>query len=365
MIDPSRYSGPLKVALSVLAALAFLDLTLTAVAGIAPRWLHPEIRAGIYADIEFPARRVAGVVAQSRARSLNPAERLGVILGLSATQRGLDPVAFERRLGPSMRWLSLFNNGGSMNKIADQADLLAALEPRPAWVLIGINLTMLADTFEPVDPFNLARARLLLATGQLREAYQAVKGPLQARIWLLANRYRVDRGARMALHKSQSWLLRWFGEGIDVQFPPDPDPWTVDRPPLPATASEQVNAWRAEGRFDPRNYSADCTQARALVQTVRTCRALGARVVLIVMPERSTHRSLMPLEAEQAFKATLEMAFGTYAPPLLDCRASLPDDLFADNVHLNAEGRAIFSRLVADRIAALEDPPEPSPGRHG
>ncbi len=67
MIDPSRYFGPLKVALGVLAALALIDVTLTSVFGLAPRWLHPEVRVGIYADIDFPASRVAGIVAQSRA----------------------------------------------------------------------------------------------------------------------------------------------------------------------------------------------------------------------------------------------------------------------------------------------------------
>ncbi len=218
-----------------------------------------------------------------------------------------------------MRWLSLFNNGGSMNKIADQADLLEALELRPAWVLIGFNLVMLADEVEPVEPFDLARFAARDFGASPRGVSRAETAPARADLALNKPVSRRPRRPRR-LYRFQTGLLRWFGEQIDVQFSPNPDPWTVSRPPLPATPSEQLKAWRRFGCFDPRNYSADGTQARALVQAVRTCRALNACVILIKMPESSVFRSLMPDDAEQRLQTTLETAFDTGTPPVLDLR---------------------------------------------
>jgi len=357
MFDWSRYRGPLLLALGVLAALAFIDLTLTAVVGLAPRWLHPEIRLALYADIGEPGSRAAGVVAERSRRSPDPAERLGVILGTSGTQYALDPPVLEQRLGPSFRWLSLFNNGGGVNKIADLAGLLAGLEPAPTWVVIGFNQGMMADTVDVVRPFDPARARRSLASGQIRAAYQALKAPLQSRIWLLSNRYRVDRSVRLALYEFQTGLLRWFGEKIDVQFPPHPDPWTVGRPPFHGlTVAEQLELWRGWGWGEAPNYSVDGTQALALIRAVRTCRALGARVIVMELPERSTLRSLVPPEAEEKLKTILNTACDADAPCLLDMRAAVADDLFMDNNHLTPEGRAHFSRLFADEIAPLVGP---------
>jgi len=358
MIALSRYGGPLKVALGVLAALLFFDLTLTMVVGIAPRWLHPEMRLALYCDIGESGGRIAGVVAERSRRWRDPVERLGVIIGSSGTQYAIDPIVLERCLGPAVRWLSLSNNGGGVNKLADLTGLLAGLEPRPTWVVIGFNQGMMADTVDLAPPFDLARALRSLASGQIRAAYQAVKAPLLGRIWLLNNRYRVDRSVRLALFEFQTGLLRWCGEKIDVQFAPHPDPWTVGRPPFRVpTVAGQLETWRKWGWFESRNYSVDGTQAHALVRAVRACRAMGACVLLMELPERSALRSLVPPEAEEKLKTILNTAFDADTPCLLDMRASVPDDLFMDNNHLTPEGRAHFSRLLADKIAPLVGPP--------
>ena len=71
---------------------------------------------------------------------------------------------------------------------------------------------------------------------------------------------------------------------------------------------------------------------------------------VVLMPEHSSLRERMPPEAMDALLGPLDRAFGDGSPSIVDLRDSVPDSGFTDISHLNDEGRATFSPLLAEAI---------------
>ena len=73
-------------------------------------------------------------------------------------------------------------------------------------------------------------------------------------------------------------------------------------------------------------------------------------MVIVVMPEQSTFRERIPDEARRFLFDQLEQAFGVPPADIWDLCDAIPDSMFWDAMHLNDEGRAEFSRQLAEAI---------------
>ena len=340
--------------LCVLAALVLGDWLLASVAGRWPRWLLPEEDPIGWEGTETAARKVAGVAVEKRRRRAGTGEGLAVILGRSTAREGLDPSMLEAGDLGSLRWLSLYGSGGSLNFMTDLADILFFSKLNPEVVVLAINPYMLAGhPYRPHDPCGDATAVIRHLWG--REFYSAriaLSALMESRSWILAHRRIINHQVRVGSFRARLRLFRACGLEPDSLRPPDPDPWKVQRLGYPPHQSEDYLRWvliSAErlGRFSPSIYSVQSTQARALAEIITRSRQRGARVYVVLMPERSVWRKHVPAEADRCLQAVLGQYFGETPPPVIDLRASLADEMFSDHYHLNESGMKAASRLLA------------------
>jgi hypothetical protein len=358
--DVSRLRGTLVVAAAALAAGWLLSALLLASIGPRPSWLRPREDPLGWEHAGLAGRKVAGVVSECQRGEEGAGARLGVLLGRSTLREGLDPAILEKAGPPGFRWLSLYGSGGSFIYLEDPAWVLFASGLRPAVVLVAINPYMLAGrpylTEEPCP--RLGEAAADLAAGELRPAARELRETLAASGWVLTYRRLVNQRYRRALLQARLRLFRAWGLGVDALFPPDPDPWKVRLGGFPFHQTEQYRnlqlGWMRDfGWFDARSYSAGGPQAEALVRVIAGCRARGARVLLVLLPERSTLRSRVPARAAQYLRAALKEHFAADPPPVLDMRDALADELFCDQSHPNVRGRALASELLGRRLRAM------------
>jgi hypothetical protein len=71
-----------------------------------------------------------------------------------------------------------------------------------------------------------------------------------------------------------------------------------------------------------------------------------------VMPDHSRSRRETPPEANRTLTTLLNRHFGENGPEVLWLNASMPDDRFTDIVHLDSEGRRMFSKKLAEALNA-------------
>ena len=89
-------------------------------------------------DVDGTGGAVAGIVAERRGAA-GAGPEIGVILGLSTAEAGIDPKILDEMEPGRLRWADLYGYGGGFEKLAEMARLLAYCEPRPAVVLIAVN----------------------------------------------------------------------------------------------------------------------------------------------------------------------------------------------------------------------------------
>jgi len=80
------------------------------------------------------------------------------------------------------------------------------------------------------------------------------------------------------------------------------------------------------------------------------CRDHGIPVSVLYMPESSVLRSWYPQAIREHVDGFLHGLGERYGAPLIDARDWMPDRYFGDTHHLTAEGAALFSKKLAERI---------------
>ena len=80
------------------------------------------------------------------------------------------------------------------------------------------------------------------------------------------------------------------------------------------------------------------------------CARNGSRVILVGAPLSSAHReALAPVEV--AYRKYMERIQSRFGVSFVDCRAAMPDTLFADHHHLKRlEGTVAFSRVLSREV---------------
>jgi hypothetical protein len=337
----------------MLVALGLLDVALTATVGSASRWLPYGQNPTDNLVLQVTGGKISGIASHPDPPGIGSAVPLGVLLGQSTLGAGVNTRILEDEDGLTMRWLKLDGWGGSVTKIPDISELLYLNSLRPNVVVIAINPYMLKG----VD-FELNNE---IANSNSRNIIKKL-------IWTSKNNFVVTHLLRYGLHRLRVRVFRWFGLGTAVLFPPDPAPWAPPPPQrwvpqTPAQLEVSLDAKRKLGWFDPVSYSATDTGCRCLAELVRQCRAHGAKVCIILVPERSALRKRTPPEAVRCFAELNRLYFPDQPVPIYDLRDRMPDRFFVDPHHLIPEGRdrasLLWARCMREFAPEYALPPEP------
>jgi hypothetical protein len=164
-----------------------------------------------------------------------------------------------------------------------------------------------------------------------------------------------------ALHGVRDRIADRFGLDMPARFPDgDAAPWAArvayhEPRATAAFLEEQLRAWDDYGWFDAGNFSASGPEADSVRELMAEARALGGRVVVVLLPEHSAARRRIPDAAMVAFHGALA---GGDPVPVIDLRNRLPDPMFYDYAHVNAAGRARVTAVVGRLVSAAAGCPE-------
>ncbi|MEO6527845.1 MAG: hypothetical protein ABIP93_14595 [Gemmatimonadaceae bacterium] len=110
----------------------------------------------------------------------------------------------------------------------------------------------------------------------------------------------------------------------------------------------QLQGWTDAGWFTASLYGTSTANAQALRALLATAQHMSTHTIVLLMPESSELRRLVPTVARTALMAVLGSEPDI---SIIDLQASMPDSLFHDYAHLNAAGRAAFTTIVAGELS--------------
>jgi hypothetical protein len=90
--------------------------------------------------------------------------------------------------------------------------------------------------------------------------------------------------------------------------------------------------------------------AAALERMLGRCRDAGIHVILLGIPTCSPHRAAYTPEIESAYDGFIQRLVGEYQCRYVDGRAWVPDTLFLDTLHVDADGGKLFTRRLAQEV---------------
>jgi hypothetical protein len=337
-----RYRGMAAVAAPLGAILAALNFSLLAACGPAPAWLVPQYLPMTWETLEQNQSRVAALAAAAKGEADEYHAPFLLYIGQSSANRGIDPAAM-RANGCGAWPVELYGAGGAgMHVLVTLTEPLtgSGLEPRlsflcvhPAW-LIGVQTEQPPASLDPLPA---------VGEGRWKNAAEIV-GWWN---WFGSNKTYLHHGARGWFNRLRTAL----GFTPPARNPWDPTPLV----PLPEYTSPeallaQVQDYEVKRRwFDPEEYSRHrATQLRNLWTAIERVRGLGGRVVVVIMPEQTYLRRRVPASAREYLLNSLRYPQDGLAVEVLDLQDAVPDSMFFDYSHLNAEGRARLSGILAE-----------------
>jgi hypothetical protein len=351
-VDLPRLRPVMRVLAVVAGALVLANLGLGLAFGVAPESLR---RAEVLDPGEYQriGEQIAAVERELSAPGRHDERPLAVVLGLSTAREDIDAAALGPRLCGGMRVLNLGSSGGSYRELAFYLETLRSAHLRSALTVLAVHPVWLAGRVQSAPPGGTdPELAAMLAAGP--SAFPA-KELARRWVWLYANRRGMHTLLLNTLWRVRERIARQFGLGLLERFPDgNASPWTAriayhDPRATPAFLDEQLRAWHDYGWFDAANFSASGPEARSLRQLLVEARALGDRVVIVLLPEHSAARRRIPEAAAIAFDGALA---GAVPVPLIDLRDRLPDPLFYDYAHVNSAGRARATALMGGLVSS-------------
>ncbi len=318
----------------------------------------------------FPADDQAGSPQNDSARALKQrieeAEawyRLGevkadrplcVIFGLSTVRDGINVDIVDQEDGAEINYLFLGGAGGSgIYDFVFEVESLIENPLRPDLVCLGIHSFMLA--IPPPEGDESDRFDKEFETDEAEVDSGTFLGT-EGNLWTVHRRQDFSRLVDGWQMKARQRLVE---KGKDREGPFGQPPYT----PKFATASEQrgLDRFEQRGWYELQTYTDNFEgSANLLFDVVARLQAKGARVVLMLMPERSFERESFPPEVRPMLVESIQARFPDDSVPVLDFSDALPDLEFADHVHANEYGRIRLSRQLAREIPRLI----PAPAQH-
>ena len=308
--------------------------------------------------------RVSALDRLYRSGQLPRDTRLGIFLGVSTTATGIQRRFLDARATTADRWIVLSGAGMSLENIESVMHPVFFCSLKPTTVVLGVHPQMLVGERYLGDEPIVAQARVV---GRRRRALTSRFAALPAvrglpKHWIVRNHAMVEHFLRSTIYAWRLGVLYSAGATAEKLCAPATEPWDED--PLwlwnmndaeNRFAHDQADYWGRQGQFKAASYDPDGSQARSLVRMVQAYRQLGAEVYLVIMPLRSTLRSLVPPNAKPCLYEVLNRAFPDAPPTVIDLEEAIPDRLFTDQAHLSKAGSEQLSRIVASRLRAPSD----------
>ncbi len=372
--DPRRAGGILAALTAIVAAMALYGLILHASLRPAAEWLHARDQTFMVAmNFKGPSSRVLSILRDQKLSAAAPPRRLGVLVGPSVLQEGIDPALLTSELGGDRRWANLLvgalaYSSNEFVKLSYQAGLhpdVLIFVCNPGIVVANQDTQADRVWYDPRLLYDhLASRQFTLARADFNE--------LTLVPWHLAfpHRGHVFTAFDQLLNDTKIRIHRALGRsGLDIFGSPNVDPWVEPHPHPEATGKpdeigEQVllGFIGRKGWFDPARYREDTRNFELLCDLFRFAHSQGTRCFLVLVPESSRLREKTPPGATAPILRGLPRALGPDAPVILDYREALPDDEFGNVNHLNPRGREILTRRLArDLRPYLEGRSDPAP----
>jgi hypothetical protein len=135
----------------------------------------------------------------------------------------------------------------------------------------------------------------------------------------------------------------------------DPNGWLVFPTPPTVAQADELRARTQEVFGESLRHLTVAPEAeRALRDTLARCRAEGAGAVVVLMPESSWFRKLLPPAGDQVVRSLAAALGRDFDVPVIDARDWCPDAEFCDGHHLIAAGAARFTeRFGRDVLPSL------------
>ena len=368
MYDPRRLGGPLIALGGIFLALWIGSVCLSAIIGPRSRWLPGDDPTMPLEGYSMVGGKLSGVLRQTKNGAQPPdLNSLGIFVGSSTIECGVDPVELSRTT--PWHWLTLHGAGPNLRDFSRILQLVSRARLHPKIVVLVINRGMLAQSTRYLSDersFDSAPIRAHIASRQLGLAKKDLETLLLVP-WNRAfpHRTRINHLLRYALLLSKLRMFQACGLGVESLFPPERDPWSVPAKwvtglHVPDDALDKQ--WKGLGTkdwFESTSYRADGPNAKALSELIEQSRERGVRLCVLLVPETKALRQAIPREADFCLSSILMRYRGPGGPVLIDLVDSLPDDLFYDLVHLNADGRKELTTRLApimrERLALRPD----------
>jgi hypothetical protein len=363
MVDVRRLWGILCATGLVLSCLAVAEGLFAASSRFWPMPLRND-----WGAVEFPAytrcsSQISGVVKQGYAGG----KPIGLLLGASGQAFAIDRSLLEAEVNPHVKWLELTIYAGTPCELEGQARRLIKSQIRPAIVLVNIALKMLArsETYRKFDTIDMIRINWSNISADFRSMrIRALESHLESLVsnafnTLFADRTKINYRLNNQLVRLRTFVLDRCGQGIRADYAPAEHPWDDPSPrdlkpwppeDVPAKLAESMAYHQNEGRFDSRLYSTDQDSSASFVRLIRLVRSVGAEVVVVIMPERSTSREALPVEARHMLSRLLEEAFEDSPPRVIDLESAVPDDHMMDTSHVDTWGKTVVTRRLIEEL---------------
>jgi hypothetical protein len=342
VISIARFKGVLPVAICLGLCLVLLDLALLWLAGAAPRaFVLPQI----YLDWmrrEQAADTVAGLVTAYHSSPGTAKKPFLLYTGLSTAIEGIDPRTLAANDGCDFPVVGICGTGGSMSELLALQQALLRSNLRPSIAVLCIHPEWLAamlpasppESLNPLDPLRRA---------DWHEAARRVRWWN----WIAQNRFYVNQAAFEILSTARIKL----GTIAEVDPWREPERFSFPAHQTNAQRQAQISYFAGVGWFEPSRYAQEeNAQSAALRELISKLQDRGVEVLVVLMPEARAFRTRVPAEAKQYLLDYLLREFPTSAPPVFDFQGAIADDLFSDNLHMNAAGRAAFTIQLAQAI---------------
>lgn len=340
----------------VLGVLVLLDVLLAFVVG--PRVSERQQMGAVDPfAVRQIQRRVDRVVQLQQRAALTDAGLVAAV-GLSTAREGFDPVQFYHSLRGRYRMLNLGASGGSFTEMQAYSRSVGESSLKADHVIVALHPSWLAGRAHSSSGHSGAPATHRAEDRSWRSLLSRTKEQLIPHSWILSNRPLIHALARSNVEALRDGMGHWFGGEVGLPHLNEfvGDPWVVQRlyPDefAPADFGEtQLAQWEAFGWFDPQRLVANGREARALLDMLTELRRSSPSICIVLMPESSSFRAMVPLSATTAIH-TIVASFDP-SLPIWDLRGSLPDSAFRDHAHLNSQGRRALTDLISQRIGSL------------
>lgn len=298
-------------------------------------------------------QRLNKIAAQRRSTD-QQSPKLAVVVGLSTAREGIDAVAYEKSLDARVRLLNLAASGGSMSELRAYTKPLLTSGLKPSIVYVMVHPSWLAGRTSSQDnPLKNVPVNNLSSIAKI----QHYRAWFFDHIWLIRNRAHVQTKINETLLQARLFISGLFSANENLAAQQNArDPWAVQRNYAKDYAvseflSTQLSHWRTMNWFEAGNLLETSHEALQLRTVLQELLVVSDHVILVLMPEASGFRSLVPAAGEQSLLSIAHQADSRIKT--WNFRQLLSDEKFYDLAHPNRFGRDLMTEKVAAESRSL------------